>query len=141
MLNDVGSAGYFDGVNSQLPIFHKPTFDAYFEKQYSSDPPTDPAWYAAFNIVLAISCRSPTERTPASGGYGPAMPHIHDAWKYFQNTVTGLTELLLTNTDLMTIQAIMGMVCVVRPKPVFPFLSSWGSFLPSFSEKKRWSPV
>ena len=117
MLNDVGLADYFDRFNILVPIFHKPTFDAYLEKQYSSDPPTDPAWYAAFNIVLAISCHLDTPHAPATSGHGA---RIHAGWKYFQNTVVVLTELLLRNTDLMGIQAMLGMVCVDLLRPVFP---------------------
>ena len=138
MLNDVGLAGFFDRFNVLFPLFHKPSFDAYLDKQYSSDPPTDSTWYAAFNIVLAISCRLHTLHTPATSGDGSAIPRIHDAWKYYQNAVVVLTELLLLRTELMSIQAMLGMVCVDRPKPVFPSLSCGKVF---FSEKKCWSPV
>ena len=109
MLNDVGLAGFFDHLNFLFPLFHKPSFDVYFDKQYSSDPPTDSSWYAAFNIVLAMSCQMRTSRTIATGGQAP---RIHAGWKYFQNTVVVLTELLLRNTDLMGIQAMLGMVWI-----------------------------
>ena len=137
MLNDVGLPDFFQGFNVLFPLFHKPSFDACLEKQYSNDPPTDSGWYAAFNIVLAISCRLRISHTPAAtGGPSPDIPvgsHIQDAWKYFQNSAVVLTELILRNTDLMSIQAILGMVCVDGPNPpLFFFLFSFFFFLSFF---------
>lgn len=117
---------FFGGFNILFPLFHKPSFEVLFERQYSSDPPTDSGWYAAFNMVLAISCRLRISHTPLENSDGPAIPvvrHIQEAWKYFQNAATVLTELLLRNTDLMSIQAILAMALFMQgtanPQPSY----------------------
>ncbi|KAF8251868.1 hypothetical protein K440DRAFT_647294 [Wilcoxina mikolae CBS 423.85] len=106
---------FFRGFNMLFPLFHQPTFEAFFERQYSNDPPVNSGWYAAFNVVLAISCRlrvsHPPSHEPAAV---PVGSHISEAWKYFQNAATVLTELLLRNSDLMSIQAILGMALFMQ---------------------------
>jgi hypothetical protein len=110
--NSHGSAEFFQGFNVLFPLFHQPSFEGFFERQYTNDPPMSSGWYAAFNIVLAISCRLRISHSPSKEAAGvPVSSHVLEAWKYFQNTATVLTELLLRNTDLMSIQAILGMVC------------------------------
>jgi hypothetical protein len=95
-----------------FPLFHQPSFEAFFERQYSNDPPVSSGWYAAFNVVLAISYRLRISHSPSHESAAvPIGSHIMEAWKYFQNAATVLMELLLRNTDLMSIQAILGMVC------------------------------
>jgi hypothetical protein len=106
-------ADFFGGFNVLFPLFHKPSFEVLFDRQYSSNPPLDSGWYAALNMVLAISCRLRISHTPAGNSEGAPVPvvrHLQEAWKYFQNAAAVLTELLLRNTDLMSIQAILAMV-------------------------------
>ena len=95
-----------------FPLFHQPSFEILFERQYSNNPPQDSGWYAAFNMVLAIACRLRISHTPPPGPDSPvpAARHVQEAWKYFRNAAAVLTELLLRNTDLMSIQAILAMV-------------------------------
>ncbi|KAI5816729.1 fungal-specific transcription factor domain-containing protein [Pyronema omphalodes] len=113
---------FFQGFNVLFPLFHRPSFEVYFEKQYTSDPPRDSGWYAALNIVLAISCRLRISHSPDST-MTPVVSHIQEAWKYFQNAAAVLTELLLRNTDLMSIQAILGMALFMQgtanPQPSY----------------------
>lgn len=44
-----------------------------------------------------------------------ATTHVQSSWLYFQNAASVMTELLLKNTDLVSIQAILGMVRFVPP--------------------------
>lgn len=65
-------------------------------------------------MVLAIALRIQITH------FGPpddetATAHVRGSWLYFQNAASVLTELLLKNTDMISIQAILGMV--------YPFLS------------------
>jgi len=96
-----------------FPLFHRASFEVLFERQYSDNPPTDSGWYAAFNMVLAISCRLRISHTPVSSADNPILVvrHAREAWGYLQNAAAVLTELLLRNADLMSIQAILAMVC------------------------------
>lgn len=92
-----------------FPLFHRPTFDHLVNKQYSSNPPQDSGWYAAFNMVLAISYRL-RSRSAALPDQGDPLPNVHSSWRHFGNAAAVLTELLLKNTDLLSIQAILAMV-------------------------------
>lgn len=104
-------ADFFNGFNCLFPLFHKKTFDQLFERQYSDNPPTDSGWYAVFNIVLAIASRLRMSHTPCEDdGMTPEM-HMEAAWDYFQNGASVMLELLMKNSNLLSIQAIVGMVC------------------------------
>ncbi|KAL7265824.1 hypothetical protein RUND412_011649, partial [Rhizina undulata] len=100
---------FFTNFNILFPLFHKHTFDYLFEKQYSDYPPEDSGWYASFNMVLAIGYRLRISHLGVTPDEPDAATHIEKSWRYFQNAATVLTELLLKNTDLMSIQAILGM--------------------------------
>ncbi|KAI5804500.1 fungal-specific transcription factor domain-containing protein [Geopyxis carbonaria] len=115
---------FFGGFNVLFPLFHQATFEELFEKQYSDNPPPDSGWYAAFNILLAIACRLRISHTPDGAARETTIgSHIQEAWRYFQNAATVLTELLLRNTDLLSIQAILGMALFMQgtanPQPSY----------------------
>lgn len=94
-----------------FPLFHEPTFRALLEKQYSDNPPNSTGWYAAFMVLLAISCRLRISHTRAADGNPkPVEAYTTEAWSYFENATGVLIELVMRNTDLLTIQALVGMV-------------------------------
>lgn len=94
-----------------FPLFHQPTFEQLFEKQYSDNPPTESGWYAAFNIVLAIACRLRVGHTPSQepNDLSP-QEYLDRSWDFFQNAASVMLELLIKNSDLLSIQALIGMV-------------------------------
>ncbi|TGZ79134.1 hypothetical protein EX30DRAFT_309201 [Ascodesmis nigricans] len=108
------NADFFNGFNCLFPLFHKKTFDQLFERQYSDNPPTDSGWYAVFNIVLAIASRLRMSHTPCEDdGMTPEM-HMEAAWDYFQNGASVMLELLMKNSNLLSIQAIVGMALYLQ---------------------------
>lgn len=114
---------FFRYFNVCFPLFHKPTFDALFERHYSEiPPPKDSGWYAAFNMVLAIALRIQISH-PGLPDEDTATSHVQESWQFFQNAASVLTELLLKNTDLISIQAILGMALYLQgtanPQPSY----------------------
>ncbi|KAL0631435.1 hypothetical protein Q9L58_009698 [Maublancomyces gigas] len=114
---------FFRYFNVCFPLFHKPTFDALFERHYATEnQPKDSGWYAAFNMVLAIALRIQiTHAGPPDEEATTA--HVRGSWLYFQNAASVLTELLLKNTDMVSIQAILGMALYLQgtanPQPSY----------------------
>jgi hypothetical protein len=111
-----GLIDFFRRFNTLYPLFHPPSFYNFFEKQYSDEPPSHNGWYSAFNMVLAVACR-----LRVSTSLGPRniddenSVSSQEAWNYFQNAGVNLTDLLMRNTDLISIQAIITMVCNTMP--------------------------
>lgn len=103
--------------NNLFPLFHRPTFEYLLEKHYSDNPPQDSGWYAALNMVLAIACRLRISHPGTIDCEIAPWVGIERSRLYFQNAAGVLTELLLGNSDLMTIQAILAMV--IAPPLVF----------------------
>lgn len=95
---------FFDNFNVLLPLFHEPTFMHLVERQYSRDPYEGSGWWASINIVLAISHRLRV--------MSHLVPQEEDkkAWLYLKNAMGVLTELTMRNTDLLSVQALLGMV-------------------------------
>lgn len=60
-------------------------------------------------MVLAIALRIQISH-PGLPDEDTATSHVQESWQFFQNAASVLTELLLKNTDLVSIQAILGMV-------------------------------
>ncbi|KAF8470584.1 fungal-specific transcription factor domain-containing protein [Kalaharituber pfeilii] len=119
---------FFVNFNNLFPLFHRPTFEYLFERNYSDNPPTDSGWYAAFNMVLAIACRLRISHPgPADNEIAPWVG-VERSWLYFQNAAGVLTELLLRNSDLMTIQAILAMSLFMQgtanPQPSYFLLAA-----------------
>lgn len=107
---------YFENFNCMFPLFHEPTFMHLVEKQYSRQPYDGSGWWASFNIALAIAHRLRVMNN--------LVPQEEDnkAWMYLKNAMGVLTELTMRNLDLLSVQALLGMV------------SALGSDLPSRAE-------
>jgi hypothetical protein len=95
---------FFENFNCVFPLFHEATFMHLVERQYSRDPYEGSGWWASINVALAISHRL---RVMSN-----LVPHEEDkkAWLYLKNAMGVLTELTMRNTDLLSVQALLGMV-------------------------------
>jgi hypothetical protein len=108
---------YFDNFNYLFPLFHAPTFMHLAERQYSKDPYEGSGWWASLNVVLAIAHRL---RVMSN-----LVPQDEDkkAWLYLKNAMAVLTELTMRNTDLLSVQALLGMCLFLQgtpnPQPAF----------------------
>lgn len=102
---------YFDNFNCMFPLFHEPTFMHLVNMQYSRQPYEGSGWWASFNIALAIAHRI---RVMSN-----LVPQEEDnkAWMYLKNAMGVLTELTMRNLDLLSVQALLGMVRTQNPHP------------------------
>ncbi|KAJ5390048.1 uncharacterized protein N7496_001116 [Penicillium cataractarum] len=108
---------FFENFNCMFPLFHEATFMHLVERQYSRDPYEGSGWWASINVVLAIAHRL---RVMSN-----LVPHEEDkkAWLYLKNAMGVLTELTMRNTDLLSVQALLGMSLFLQgtpnPQPAF----------------------
>ncbi|KAI9679816.1 MAG: hypothetical protein M1817_004830 [Caeruleum heppii] len=102
---------YFDNFNCMFPLFHEPTFMHLVEMHYSNDPYEGSGWWASLNTALAIAHRL---RVMSN-----VVPHEEDqkAWGYLKNALGVLTELTMRNTDLLSVQALLGMSLFLQGTP------------------------
>lgn len=102
---------YFDNFNCMFPLFHRPTFMHLVERQYSKDPYSGSGWWASMNVALAIAHRL---RVMSN-----LVPHEEDekAWGYMKNAMAVFSELAMRNTDLLSVQALLGMALFMQGTP------------------------
>lgn len=95
---------FFENFNCMFPLFHEPTFMHLVNKHYTKDPYEGSGWWASLNIALAIAHRL---RVMSN-----IVPRDDDnkAWGFLKNAMGVLTELTMRNTDLLSVQALLGMV-------------------------------
>lgn len=87
-----------------FPLFHEATFMVLVEKHYSRDPYEGSGWWASLNVALALA-----HRLRVMSNLVPAEEDLK-AWGYLKNALAVLAELTIRNTDLLSIQALLGMV-------------------------------
>ena len=113
---------FFENFNCMFPLFHEPTFMHLVDKQYSSDPYESSGWWACINVALAIAYR-----LRVMSNVVPAEDD-HKAWLYLKNALAVLTELIMRNTDLLSVQALIGcalfMSGTANPQPSFFLISA-----------------
>ncbi|OLN85001.1 putative transcriptional regulatory protein C530.05-like protein 6 [Colletotrichum chlorophyti] len=108
---------YFENFNCMFPLFHQPTFMHLVERQYSDDPYDGTGWWASLNCALAIAHRL---RVMSN-----LVPQEEDekAWGYIKNALGTFAELTMRNTDLLSVQALLGMALFMQgtpnPQPTF----------------------
>ena len=119
---------YFENFNCMFPLFHEPTFYHLVDKHYSRDPYEGSGWWASLNVALAIAHRL---RVMSN-----LVPQDEDqkAWGYLKNAMAVMTELTIRNTDLLSVQALLGMVRLSTPRACTPMLTNLGSFLARHAE-------
>lgn len=91
------------------------------ERQYSDDPYQGSGWWASLNCALAIAHRL---RVMSN-----LVPQDEDekAWGYLKNAMGVFSELAMRNTDLLSVQALLGMALFMQgtpnPQPAFLLIS------------------
>ncbi|KAI2621721.1 N-terminal binuclear Zn cluster-containing protein [Hypoxylon sp. NC1633] len=113
---------YFDNFNCMFPLFHQPTFMHLVERQYSNDPYQGSGWWASLNVALAIAHRL---RVMSN-----LVPYEEDekSWAYMKNAMGVFSELTMRNTDLLSVQALLGMASFMQgtpnPQPSFLLIAA-----------------
>ncbi|KAL2059144.1 hypothetical protein ABVK25_000436 [Lepraria finkii] len=108
---------YFENFNCMFPLFHEPTFMHLVNRHYSRTPYEGSGWWASLNVALAIAHRL---RVMSN-----LVPQQEDkkAWGFLKNAMGVLTELTMRNTDLLSVQALLGMALFLlgtpNPQPSF----------------------
>lgn len=95
---------FFENFNCMFPLFHEPTFMHLVDRHYSRDPYESSGWWASLNVALAIA-----HRLRVMSNLVP-QEEDNQAWGYLKNALGVLTELTMRNTDLLSVQALLGMV-------------------------------
>jgi len=116
---------YFEYFNSSLPLFHEPTFMHLVDMQYSDSPYAGSGWWACLNVALAIAHRMRVLKTKAAP---PNSVEEANGWAYFKNALAVVPELILKNTDLLSVQALIGMCIFLQgtpnPQPSFALIGA-----------------
>ena len=126
---------FFESFNKVFPLFHEPTFWWLVEKQYSSDPYEGSGWWASLNVALAIAYRIRVVKNLSLGD--------DDAkgWSHFRNCLAVHSELTLKNTDLLSVQALLGMSLFMQgtpnPQPSFSLIGAAIRLMHSIGLHKR----
>ncbi|TDZ74189.1 Fusaridione A cluster transcription factor fsdR [Colletotrichum trifolii] len=113
---------YFENFNCMFPLFHQPTFMHLVERQYSDDPYEGTGWWASLNCALAFAHRL---RVMSN-----LVPQEEDekAWGYMKNALGTFAELTMRNTDLLSVQALLGMALFMQgtpnPQPTFVLIAT-----------------
>lgn len=114
---------FFDNFNKMFPLYHEPTFWWLAEKQYSNDPYNGSGWWASLNLAIAMAYRIRVIKT-----LGLSEDADDNAWLYFKNALSVHSELTIRNTDLFSVQALLGMALFMQgtpnPQPSFNLAGS-----------------
>ncbi|GAB0138423.1 hypothetical protein EsDP_00006658 [Epichloe bromicola] len=102
---------YFENFNCMFPLFHQPTFMHLVERQYSADPYEGSGWWASLNCALAIAHRLRVMSNLVS------QDEDEKAWAYLKNAMAVFPELSMRNTDLLSVQALLGMALFMQGTP------------------------
>ncbi|KAI9049455.1 hypothetical protein LZ554_006487 [Drepanopeziza brunnea f. sp. 'monogermtubi'] len=102
---------FFENFNCMFPLFHQPTFMHLVDRQYSQDPYDGSGWWASLNVALALAHRL---RVMSN-----LVPKEEDekAWGYLKNAMAVVTELTMRNTDLLSVQALLGLALFLQGTP------------------------
>ena len=95
---------FFETFNCMFPLFHEPTFMHLVKRHYSRNPYNGSGWWASLNVALAIA-----HRLRIMSNIGP-QDDDRKGWGYLKNAMGVLTEITMRNTDLLSVQALLGMV-------------------------------
>ncbi|KAI1813963.1 N-terminal binuclear Zn cluster-containing protein [Poronia punctata] len=113
---------YFENFNCIFPLFHQPTFMHLVERQYSANPYEGSGWWASLNCAFAIAHRL---RVMSN-----LVPQEEDekAWAYIKNAMGVFSELTMRNTDLLSVQALLGIALFMQgtpnPQPSFVLVAA-----------------
>ncbi|MCJ1351462.1 MAG: hypothetical protein MMC33_001446 [Icmadophila ericetorum] len=102
---------FFENFNCMFPLFHEPTFMHLVNRHYGRDPYDGSGWWASLNVALAIAHRLRVMSNLVS------KDEDHKAWGFLKNAMGVLTELTMRNTDLLSVQALLGMALFLQGTP------------------------
>lgn len=102
---------FFENFNCMFPLFHEPTFMHLVDKHYSLEPYEGSGWWASLNVALAIAHRLRVMSNVVS------QEEDNHAWGYLKNAMAVQTELTMRNTDLLSVQALLGMALFLQGTP------------------------
>ncbi|KAJ2894365.1 fungal specific transcription factor [Zalerion maritima] len=113
---------FFENFNCMFPLFHQPTFMHLVDRQYSNDPYEGSGWWASLNVALAVA-----HRLRVMSNLVPA-DEDDKAWAYMKNAIGVFAELTMRNTDLLSVQALLGMALFMQgtpnPQPSFLLIAA-----------------
>ncbi|KAK9784057.1 putative Zn(2)-C6 fungal-type domain-containing protein [Seiridium cardinale] len=113
---------FFDEEYPAFPCFHPPNFMILLGQQYTPGFSSSPAWRVSFNAVLAIAQRRRFERSPSSAEDADA------AWGYAANALGAVLDVLMRNTQLLSVQALLSIAWFFKgtpnPQPSFMLAAS-----------------
>ncbi|KAH8719157.1 fungal-specific transcription factor domain-containing protein [Phaeosphaeriaceae sp. PMI808] len=113
---------YFENFNCMFPLFHEPTFMHLVDKHYSKDPYEGSGWWASLNVALAFA-----HRLRVMSNLVPA-DEDEKAWQYLKNAMSVMVELTMRNTDLLSVQALLGiglfLLGTPNPQPTYFFIAT-----------------
>lgn len=101
----------FNSHNIALPLFDQASFLNKFEAHYTEHEREDTGWWACLNVVFALAHRFRAMRTLNS------QTEDFHAWGYLQNALMVLPELTMLNSELLAVQAILGIAIVLQGTP------------------------
>ncbi|KAG8525701.1 uncharacterized protein KY384_000461 [Bacidia gigantensis] len=112
---------FFADFNTVHPLFNRTIFNSYLYSQYSAQPSEDVAWYAAFNVVLAIGTMQQQMRVLKANDLGPILNHRNrlftTAWRYFRNASSLFIDLTFQYPNVVSVQAMLGMAFMLQTLP------------------------
>ncbi|KAE8149381.1 fungal-specific transcription factor domain-containing protein [Aspergillus avenaceus] len=103
LLND-----YFRTVNRLFPLFHEPTFMRLVEWQYTQQTCDDAARWASINIIISLAYEYRFSNSQKS------EKDREKAWLYYKNAISVFAELTLRRTDVLSVQALLGIAIFLR---------------------------
>ncbi|KAI9038551.1 transcription factor domain-containing protein [Aspergillus affinis] len=99
---------YFRTVNRLFPLYHEETFMQLVEWQYTQQTCDDAARWASINIILSLAYEYRFSNSQKS------EKDREKAWLYYKNAMSVFAELTLRRTDLLSVQALLGMALFLR---------------------------
>ncbi|EXJ89656.1 hypothetical protein A1O3_02723 [Capronia epimyces CBS 606.96] len=113
---------FFSHEHQAFSCFHPPAFMALLGQQYSGSPPESPAWWASLNAVLAIAQRRRVEKAQEPSADEDL------AWCYAANALGTTLDVLMRNTQLLSVQALLSIawffIGTPNPQPAFMLIGS-----------------
>ncbi|KAE8136243.1 fungal-specific transcription factor domain-containing protein [Aspergillus pseudotamarii] len=99
---------YFRTVNRLFPLYHEATFMQLVEWQYTQQTCDDAARWASINIILSLAYEYRFSNCQKS------ERDREKAWLYYKNAMSVFAELTLRRTDILSVQALIGMALFLR---------------------------
>ncbi|RAQ52896.1 Zn(II)2Cys6 transcription factor [Aspergillus flavus] len=99
---------YFRTVNRLFPLYHEATFMQLVEWQYTQQTCDDAARWASINIILSLAYEYRFSNCQKS------EKDREKAWLYYKNAMSVFPELTLRRTDILSVQALIGMALFLR---------------------------